>query len=171
MEYDKLEGPALDAYLKLIDWVKKEAARVNNMDMNAAWGPNGALELVQLIPSQLGVATLTSTTHYGYRFSVAVSSTDGLINIQIPAQRVAGIYGYVDSTPTNFLISQLNLSVGSRLARQWPTKPTQNQMNSSSMRFDPLALPASKTLSITDACYTAGNLELTFLGLYAQPKS
>lgn len=170
MEFDELEGPAFDAYLKLIDAVKQEGARLNNMTMEAAWGKNGALQLVQLLPEHLGVATLTSTTHYGYRFSVAVGAADGLINHLIPAQRVAGIYGYNDSTPGVRLSSQLNLSIGSRLARQWPMKPTQSQINDQSNRLDPILVPASKTIVITNACYTAGNLELTFLGVYAEPK-
>jgi len=171
MEFDKLEGPAYDAFLKLVDAVKKEAARVNNMTMEQAWGRNGALELVQLLPEHLGVATLTSTTHYGYRFSVAVSSTDGLISHQVPSQRVIGIYGYVDSTPGQRLSDQLNISIGSRVSRQWPMKPAQCFMNDHSIRLDPILVPASKTLTITNACHTAGNLELTFLGVYAQPKS
>src|SRR3989304_9871022 len=99
MESDKLEGPALDAMLKLVDWVKKEASRVNNMTMDQAWGANGALELINLVPRDLGVATLTSTTHYGYRYSVAVGAADGLISRLVPAQGVLGIYGYVDSKP------------------------------------------------------------------------
>lgn len=172
MEFESLaDSPAYDAFLKLVDAVKKEAARVNNMTMEEAWGRNGALEMVQLIPGHLGVATLTSTTHYGYRFSVAVAAADGLIQIQIPAQRTAGLYGFVDSTPGVRLMSQLNLSIGSRVSRQWPTKPSQSQMNDHSHRQDPILIPASKTLTVTDACYTAGNLELTFLGVYAQPKS
>lgn len=171
MEYDKLEGPALDAFLKLIDAVKIEAARVNNLTMDQAWGRNGALELLQLLPADLGVGTLTSTTHYGYRFSVAVSATDGLISRLVPSQRVIGIYGYVDSTPTAFLSSQLNMSIGTRLARQWPMKPAQMQLNEHCFRLDPIVVPASKTLTVTNACYTAGNLELTFLGVFAQPKA
>ena len=171
MEFDELEGPAYDAFLKLVDAVKKEAARVNNMTMEQAWGRNGALEMVQLLPEHLGVATLTSTTHYGYRFSVAVGAADGLISRQIPAQRTAGVYGYCDSTPGVRLSSQLNLSIGSRVSRQWPMKPTQSQINDQSNRLDPILVPASKTLTVTNACFTAGNLEMTFLGVYAQPKS
>jgi len=171
MEFHKFEGPAYDAFLKLVDSVKKEGARVNNLDMNAAWGVNGALEMVQLLPEHLGVATLTSTTHYGYRFSVAVGAADGLISRQIPAQRVAALYGYVDSTPTNRLMSQLNLTIGTRIARQWPSKPAQSSLEDASYRQDPILIPASKTLVITNACHNAGNLEITFLGVYAQPKS
>lgn len=157
--------------MKLVDAVKKEGARVNNMTMEQAWGRNGALELVQLLPEHMGVATLTSTTHYGYRFSVAVSATDGLYQQTMPSNRVAGIYGFVDSTPTNRLSSQLNITIGSRLSRQWPMKPSQMNMNDHSIRLDPIVIPDSKQVTITNACYTAGNLELTLLGVYAQPKS
>lgn len=172
MDFDKLEGPAYDAFLKLVDAVKKEASRINGMTMEQAWGANGALQLVQLIPGHLGVATLTSTTHYGYRFSVAVGATDGLISLApVPSQRVVGIYGLVDSTPGIRLCSQMNISIGTRLARQWPEKPFQATLNDHSYRQDPLMITASKNLVVTQACHNAGNQELTFLGVYAEPKS
>lgn len=171
MQGDKLEGPALDTFLKLVDWVKAEGARVNNMTQDAAWGKNGALELLQLLPANLGRATLNSTTHYGYRYSVAVGATNGIILTTVAAQRVIGIYGYVDSTPNTFNWDQLNISIGNRLARNWPMKPTQAVMNQTAIRFDPIVIPSSKTLTITAAAHAANYEELTFLGVWAQPKA
>jgi len=172
MEMHKLEGMALDAYLKMLDLVKLEAARVNNLQPAQAWGVNGALEILQLLPANLGVATLTSTTHYGYRFSVAVGATDGLISLTpVPANRVIGIYGFVDSTPVNRLTSQMNITKGTRIARQWPEKPTQSSLEDACYRLDPIVIPATNNLLITQACHNAGNQELTFLGVIAQPKS
>lgn len=170
MEFQKLEGPAFDAFLKIVDAVKKDAARVNNMNMEEAWGRNGALELIQLIPLDLGVATLTSTTRYGYSFGVAIGAADGLIQRTIPAGRALGIYGFTDGTvlPT---ASQLNISIGSRLSRSWPMIPAQNQINNTACRLDPIEVPESKQLTITDSCYFAGTLIIAFLGVYAQPKS
>jgi len=171
MEFNELEGSAYDAFLKLVDAVKKDAARVNNMDMEAAWGKNGALELVQLLPEHLGVATLTSTTQYGYSFAVAVGATDGLYQRTLPAGRCLGIYGFVDSTPGRRTSSQLNFTIGSRLSRQWPMQPAQAQINDCAMRLDPIEVPESKQVTITNACYNAGSLILTMLGIFAQPKS
>lgn len=171
MEYFKLEGPALDAFYRLIDNVKKEAARVNNMDLNTAWGPNGALELLQLLPANLGRATLTSTTHYGYRYSTGIGATQGLINLApVPANRVIGIWGFVDTSPMP-IIDQLNITIGTRLSRNWPTKEAQSEMNNKADRLDPIIIPSSKNLVITVACHQANWFELTWLGVWAQPKS
>jgi hypothetical protein len=172
MEFHKLEGAALDAYLKLIDAVKKEAARVNNMTLDQAWGVNGALELLQLLPANIGRATLTSTTHYGYRYSVGIGATQGILPAtQIAAQRVVGIYGYVDTTPGARMWDQMQITIGTRLARQWPLKPTFANPEDASYRFDPIVVPASKQLTITVACHQANYEEFTFLGVFAQPKA
>lgn len=172
MEYDELEGPAYDAFLKLIDAVKLEAARLNNMNMEQAWGKNGALELIQLLPQHLGRATINAATHYGYSYAVVAGAADGLIALApVPPQRVIGIWGYVDSTPGLPLSDQLNITIGTRLSRNWPMKPAQSQLNNTANRLDPILVPASKNLTITNACHLAGGLNLTFLGVFAQPKS
>lgn len=175
MEFNMLEGPAYDAFLKLIDAVKKEGARLNNLTMEEAWGKAGALQMVQLLPQHVGVGAASvaaANRLYGYRFTVAVAAADGLFNLApVPAGRVIGIWGWVDSTPGLRLSSQLNITVGSRLARQWPMPYAQGQINDAAHRLDPLLIPASKNFIVTNACYLAGDLDFMWLGVYAEPKS
>ena len=181
---ERLDGIALDAYLKMRRQVMKEAARINNLSWTDAWGrtepapgsetfdnllpgPEAALKVEDLIYTDLGRAT----TQFGERYPGLVTGQNVTqINLLVPAGRVVGINGILDST-VNPAMVQVDMNIGGRTAREWPTRPGQSEINNAMYFFDPIIIPGTKQLTI-DLWLATGQTEfVTFLGIYAEPKA
>jgi hypothetical protein len=183
---NRLEGPALEAYLLLRRQMMVEAARINRMDFRTAWdipsppppetvtykslvpGPNAALKIQDLKPEHLGI-TCNSTTEYGYLFTLAGGENKEAVSKTIDNGRVIGIYGIVDSTPSPALV-QIDVNIGNREARVWPVRPGLSEINDAMYFLDPIFVQEAQKLTIDLWAATASSERITFLGLYISPK-
>lgn len=183
---NRLEGPALEAYLLLRRQMMVEAARLNKMDFRTAWdipsppppaavtyknllpGPEAALKIEDLTPEDLGV-TVNSTTEYGYKFSLSAGENTAVINTTIPNGRIIGIYGILDSTPSPALL-QIDVNVGGREARVWAVLPAHSEINDQMCFLDPIYVPEAQKLTIDLWMATTQSERIQFLGLIVEPK-
>lgn len=183
---NRLEGPALEAYLLLRRQMMVEAARINRLDFRSAWdipappppeavtyrsllpGPNAVLQIEDLKPEDLGI-TCNSTTEYGYQFSLSAGENKAAVNTTIPNGRVVGIYGLLDNTADPALL-QVDVNVGEREARVWPVRSGQSEINDQMYFLDPIFIPEAQKLTIDLWMATAQSEKITFLGLFIQPK-
>jgi len=181
---EKLEGPALNAYLKMRRQVMKEAARINNLAWQDAWGkpepqpgtenfdnllpgPEAALKCEDAIYTDFGRAT----TQFGERYPGLVTGQNAQrINTTIPAGRVLGIHGICQHSTTPQTV-QFDFIVSGRTARQYPARPGQSEINDAMYLLDPLIISGTKVLQIDFWEATAAVEFVTFLGLYAEPKA
>lgn len=183
---NRLEGPALEAYLKMRRQVMKEAARINNMSWKDAWatseptpgsetyanllpGPEAALKVEDLIYTDLGQANIAPVG--GQFWGLASGQNVTQINLNIPAGRVVGIYGVSIQTANPALV-QIDVNIGGRTAREWPTRPGWSEINDQMYFLDPVIIPGTKQLTVDFWEATATSPEqITFLGVYAEPKA
>jgi len=184
---NRLEGPALEAYLLLRRQMMVEGARINRLSIPVAWdmptipppeavtyknllpGPNAALKIEDLEPEDLGI-TVNSTTEYGYKFAgLSAGENTAAVSKTIANGRVVGIYGIVDSTPNPALV-QVDINVGGREARVWPVRPGQSEINDTMIFLDPIYIPEAQTLTIDLHMATAQDEKICFLGLHIEPK-
>jgi len=184
---NRLEGPALKAYLLLRRQMMSEACRIRNMDVRTAWdldrlptpetvtyesllpGPNAALKIRDLQPKDLGI-TRNSTTEYGYKFaSLSAGENTDEVSKTIDNGRVVGIYGLLDNTADPALV-QVDVNVGGREARVWPVRPGQSEINDAMYFLDPIYVVQAQKLTIDLHMATAQDEKITFLGLFIEPK-
>lgn len=173
-----LEGPAYKAYLLLRRQMMVEAARINNMDFQTAWGiprapdmgavtyenllpgPDASLKLIDLTPEHLGI-TQDATTEQGYLFNLATEGENtNQVNTTISNGRVAGIYGVhvlgeydVPSTVQEggnpmTRLLQIDVNIGGREARVWPMRPIYDSPSKELYFLDPVLVTEAKTLTI-----------------------
>jgi len=181
---EKLEGPSLNAYLKMRRQVMKEATRINNLSWQDAWGkpepaagtetfdnllpgPEAALKCEDLTYTDLGRAT----TQYGDRYPGMVTGENtNRINLTVPAGRIVGIHGVVQHSVAPQTV-MFDVNISGREARNWPARPGQSEINDAMYFFDPIIVPGTKVLTIDFWQATAQTEFVTFLGLYAEPKA
>jgi len=185
---NRLEGPALEAYLLLRRQMMVEAARIHRLDFSVAWdipsppppdavsyksllpGPNAALKIEDLEPKDLGIEC-TSTTEYGYLFTgLTAGENRAAVSTTVPNGRIIGIYGLLDSTPSPALV-QVDVNVGDREARVWPVRAGQSEINDQMYFLDPIFVPEAQKLTIDLWMATAQSERIQFLGLHVEPKS
>jgi len=183
---NRLEGPALEAYLLLRRQMMVEAARIRNMDFRTAWdipappdpqnvtyksllpGPKAALKIRDLKPSDLGI-TPSAANEYGYAYSLSAGENTAAIEKTIDNGRVLGIYGIVDNTSSPALL-QVDVNVGDREARVWPVRPGQSEINDAMYFLDPIFVIQAQKLTIDLHMATAQTEKITWLGLFIEPK-
>jgi hypothetical protein len=164
-----------------------EAARINKLSIREAWGidaipspeavsfknllpgPDAALRIRDLEPEHLGL-TCNSTTEYGYLFSgLAAGENTAQVSETIDNGRVVGIYGLLDNTTSPALV-QVDVNIGEKEARVWPTRPGQSEINDAIYVLDPIFVVEAQTLKIDLWMATAQDERITFMGLYVEPK-
>jgi hypothetical protein len=183
---EKLEGPALEAYLLLRRQMMIEGARINRLSERVAWdtaipapeavtyksllpGPNAALKIEDLEPKDLGI-TVNSTTEYGYLFSgLAAGENTSQVDKTISNGRIVGIYGILDNTTSPALV-QVDINVGGREARVWPVRAGQSEINDQMYFLDPIYIPEAQRLTIDLWMATAQSEKIQFIGLHVEPK-
>lgn len=185
---NRLEGPALKAYLLFRRQMMNEALRIHKMNVRTAWdipaipppetvsyenllpGPDAALKIEDLEPEDLGI-TVNSTTEYGYKFaSLSAGENTKEVEKTIDNGRVAGIYGLLDNTTDPALV-QVEVNIGGREARVWPTRAGQSEINDAMYFLDPIYVVQAQKLTIDLVMATAQDEKISFLGLFIEPKS
>jgi len=195
--FDRLEGPALRAYLLLRRQMMLEAARVNNLTPETAWditipgpeavtyenllpGPEAALKIIDLEPEHLGI-TVNSTTEQGYKYSLSVGENTEQVSHTIESGRVVGIHGIHvhERNPTPYAqttafataaLVQIDVNIGGREARVWPVLPVYDVPTNELHFLDPILVTEAKTIKIDLWAATASDVRLSWLGLYCKPK-
>jgi len=184
---NRLEGPAWKAYLLLRRQMMLEACRIHKMDPRTAWdipsipppeavtyenllpGPEAALKIEDLEPADIGI-TENSTTEYGYKFAdLSAGENTAEVSVTLNNGRVAGIYGLLDNTTSPALV-QVDINIGGREARVWPTRPGQSEINDAMYFLDPIYVVEAQKLEIDLWMATAQDEKITFLGLFISPK-
>jgi hypothetical protein len=166
--YPKLEGPALDAYRRMVASLKEKAMRELNL------GPDDIV-IRELRPEDIGASSADFYT------GVQATTWTKIIDSQtIADNRFIGINGVMmqDTASTNVLgvqveppFSQIKIERKGTVARYWVVKPVWAFESRVGYCDDPVTVDQNTTLTVSVWARTASSLKgFTLLGAVAEKR-
>jgi hypothetical protein len=154
--YEKLEGPALDAYRKTVELLKAKA-------MKELKGTE--IIVRSLRPEDIGLTTAAST------FNISSTGWNTIINHTIADGRFVSINGLLLGESGTSVVTQLKVTRMGEDVRYWHIQDV-NFLNSPVIYFDdPVTVDQNTTLTIQAyALATDSEWRCTFIGAVAEKK-
>jgi len=173
--YKTLEGPALDAYRRLVSDLKSRAQTQLNL-------PESEIVIRNLLPSDLGANASTPD----YNVGLSALTWTPIVNAQqIANGRFVGIYGFVvrnagtgvTGVGNNLLpyapaVEQIRITREGTTARYWNVKEIPQWEDQTGYVDDPVSVDQNTSITIEGLARTASSIATTFniIGVVAEKR-